>query len=85
MLINYHDPNPKGRPRKETVLFEKLPVTNRILKLDALLHEMHSLEIKEKGEILCAAQSNGIIYYLHCNKRVTAYSPLLGLIREINT
>ena len=33
-MIEYDDPNPKGKPRTETVMNKKLPVTHKILKWD---------------------------------------------------
>lgn len=31
-MIEFNDPNPKGRKRKDTVMNKKLPVTNRVVK-----------------------------------------------------
>jgi hypothetical protein len=33
-VLEYNDPNPKGRKRKETVMTQKLPITNQIVKFD---------------------------------------------------
>ena len=33
-LIEYNDPNPKGKPRAETVLLEKLPITNKVVRFN---------------------------------------------------
>ena len=33
-VLEYNDPNPKGRKRKDTVMTQKLPITNQLLKFD---------------------------------------------------
>lgn len=72
-MIEFNDPNPKGRKRKDTVLNKKLPVTNRIVKFSEDFSTSSAFDVKSEGEIICAAQSDGIIYYLHNSKRATIF------------
>jgi hypothetical protein len=48
-VLEYNDPNPKGRKRKDTVLNQKLPITNQILKLDSELKVKYKYNIAEEG------------------------------------
>ena len=48
-MLEYHDPNPKGRKRKETVMAQKLPITNQLLKLDLDFKVKYKHEIEEEG------------------------------------
>ena len=70
-VLEYHDPNPKGRKRKETVLNEKLPITNQIVKFDSNFKVVFRCPIKQEGEILCCCLVKGKVYYLHTSKRMT--------------
>ena len=71
VVWEYHDPNPKGRKRKETVMNEKLPLTNRLIKFDLDFKEKFSYKIQEEGEVICCTQNQGTVYFLHATKRMT--------------
>jgi hypothetical protein len=52
---------------------KKLPITNRIIKFTPTFTQSFCYDIKSEGEMICAAQNNGIIYYLHNNKKMTIF------------
>jgi hypothetical protein len=70
-VLEYHDPNPKGRKRKDTVLQQKLPIKNQLVKFDTEFKIKFVQPIAEEGEIICCTQNKGICYYLHTTKRMT--------------
>jgi WD40 repeat protein len=55
------------------VLVQKLPITNRIVKFNKNFEVTFSFDLKEEGEMISAAQSKGIIYYLLSNKKMTVF------------
>lgn len=49
VVLEYHDPNPKGRKRKETVMAQKLPITNQLLKFDKDFNTKFSYKVVDSG------------------------------------
>lgn len=50
---------------------QKLPVTNQLIKFDKDFNVKFSYKIVTEGEMICCTQNQGVIYYLHTNKRMT--------------
>jgi hypothetical protein len=73
-VLEYNDPNPKGRKRKETVMNQKIPITNQIIKFDQELKVKYKYMINQEGGVICATQNKGIIYYLHSTKKLTIFN-----------
>jgi len=73
-VLEYNDPNPKGRKRKETVMNQKLPIKNQIIKFDQDFKVKYKYLIAEEGEVICATQNKGVIYYLHSTKKLTIFN-----------
>lgn len=52
---------------------QKLPITNRVVTFDCKFNLVSSKDIPTEGEVICAAQSEDIIYYLHATKILTIF------------
>jgi hypothetical protein len=72
VVLEYRNPNPKGKTRKDTVLEKKLPITNQILRFKNFT-QASSLKIPHDCEVICACRNEYTIFYLHNDKFITIY------------
>ena len=82
-MLEYFDPNPKGRKRKDTVMNQKLPITNQLLKLDNKMNVTFTYVVENEGEMICCSRNKGVNYYLHSNKFVTVMDIQTGRVVEL--